>query len=648
MDYIKFDKSQLVNLEYSLKKEFLRSNRSGAYSCSTIVNCNTRKYHGLLVAPQPAIDNDEHVLLSSLDETVIQHNSEFNLGIHRYMGDVYNPKGHKYLVDFTIEPIPKQTYGVGGVLLTREIMMVENKDQVIIKYTLLDAHSPTKLLFRPFLAFRNYHQLSKSNVWADSKYESIPNGITMRLYAGYTPLYMQFSKEPQYTHVPDWYYNISYLKERERGYHSHEDLFVPGFFEVDIKKGESIYFSACTSEQNPTNLSRSFTSEMKKRVSRNSFENCLKNSAQQFFVRDGKKVEVIAGFPWFGRWGRDTFIALPGLSLALGDFKTCKDVIDTMLTELHGPLFPNIGSGNNTAYNSVDAPLWFFWSLQQYAMFTNTHKSIWKEYGTKMKLILNGFRAGTMYNIKMLDNGLVTAGIVGKALTWMDAVVDGKPVTPRIGMPVEINALWYNAMMFSLEVARLADDDEFVKSWEPIAEGFPKVFKETFWSDERGYLADCVNEKGKDWSVRPNMIFAASLPYMAIDEDLRKLVVDKIKKQLLTPRGLRTLSPEDPHYKGFYYGDQATRDKAYHQGTVWPWLIGHYAEAYLKIHGKGGLSHIEKLYKGFEEEMPEHGIGCISEVFDGDPPYRAAGAISQAWSVAEVIRMGWILKQYLD
>lgn len=648
MDYIKFDKNQLVNLEYSLRKEFLRSNRSGAYSCSTIINCNTRKYHGLLVAPQPAIDNDSHVLLSSLDETVIQHNSEFNLGIHRYMGDVYNPKGHKYLVDFTIEPIPKQTYRVGGVLLTKEIMMVENKDQVIIKYTLLDAHSPTKLLFRPFLAFRNYHQLSKSNVWADSKYEAITNGITMRLYAGYTPLYMQFSKEPQYTHVPDWYYNISYLKERERGYHSHEDLFVPGFFEVDIKKGESIYFSACTSEQNPTALSRAFNSELKKRVPRNSFENCLKNSAQQFIVRDGKKTEVIAGFPWFGRWGRDTFIALPGLSLALGDFKTCKDVIDTMLTELNGPLFPNIGSGNNTAYNSVDAPLWFFWSLQQYARFTNTQKSIWKEYGSKMKLILNGFRAGTMYNIKMLENGLVTEGIVGKALTWMDAVVDGKPVTPRIGMPVEINALWYNAMMFSIEVAKLAGDDAFVENWESIANDFPKVFKETFWSDERGYLADCVSEKGKDWSVRPNMVFAASLPYMAIDEDLRKLVIDKVKKQLLTPRGLRTLSPEDPHYKGFYYGDQATRDKAYHQGTVWPWLIGHYAEAYLKIHGKGGLSHIEKLYKGFEEEMSEHGIGCISEVFDGDPPYRAAGAISQAWSVAEVIRMGWILKQYLD
>jgi predicted glycogen debranching enzyme len=648
MDYIKFDKSQLVNLEYSLRKEFLRSNRSGAYSCSTIVNCNTRKYHGLLVAPQPAIDNDNHVLLSSLDETVIQHNSEFNLGIHRYMGDVYNPKGHKYLVDFTIEPIPKQTYRVGGVLLTKEIMMVENKDQVIIKYTLLDAHSPTKLLFRPFLAFRNYHQLSKSNVWVDSKYETIPNGITMRLYAGYTSLYMQFSKQPEYTHVPDWYYNISYLKERERGYHSHEDLFVPGFFEMDIKKGESIYFSACTSEQNPTNLSRAFSSELKKRVPRNSFENCLKNSAQQFFVRDGKKVEVIAGFPWFGRWGRDTFIALPGLSLALGDFKTCKDVIDTMLSELNGPLFPNIGSGNRTAYNSVDAPLWFFWSLQQYAMYTNTNKSIWKEYGEKMKLILNGFRAGTLYNIKMLDNGLVTAGVVGKALTWMDAVVDGKAVTPRIGMPVEINALWYNAMMFSLEVAKLAGDKEFIESWEPIANGFPKIFKETFWNDDRGYLADCVGEKGKDWSVRPNMIFAASLPYMAIDEDLRKLVVDKVKKQLLTPRGLRTLSPEDPHYKGFYYGDQATRDKAYHQGTVWPWLIGYYAEAYLKIHGKGGLSHIEKLYKGFEEEMQEHGIGCISEVFDGDPPYRAAGAISQAWSVAEVIRMGWILKQYLD
>lgn len=646
MSYIKFDKSQLVNLEYSLTKEFLRSNQNGAYSCSTIISCNTRKYHGLLITPQPGIDNDNHVLLSSIDETVIQHDADFNLGIHKYQGDIYNPKGHKYLIDFSAEPIATQTYRVGGVILSKEIMFCTQINQLIVKYTLIDAHSPTKLLLRPFLAFRNVHHLSKSNVWIDSKYETVPNGISMRLYAGYTPIFMQFSKELQYTHVPDWYYNIEYLKERERGYDCHEDLFVPGFFEMDIEKGESVYFSASTEKQRPQDLETIYAEELKSRIPRNNFESCLENAALQFFVRSGKKVEIVAGFPWFGRWGRDTFISLPGLSLALGDTKTCKAVIDTMLAELKGPLFPNIGSGQHSAYNSVDAPLWFFWSLQQYAQYTKTQAKTWKQYGDKMKLILNGFRNGTLYNIHMLENGLIYAGETGKALTWMDAVVEGTAVTPRIGLPVEINALWYNAVMFSLEVAKLAKDNEFADSWQKIADGIPQAFKDTFWSEDRGYLADYVGSKGAHWSIRPNMIFACSLPYMPIDEDIRKLVVDKIRLQLLTPRGLRTLSPEDPQYKGFYYGDQATRDNAYHQGTVWPWLIGHYAEAYLKIHGKSGVTHIEKLYKGFEEEMLEHGIGTISEVFDGDPPYRAAGAISQAWSVAEVIRMGWILKQY--
>ena len=648
MGYIKFDKSQLVNLEYSLRKEFLRSNQNGAYACSTIISCNTRKYHGLLVTPQLGIDSDNHVLLSSIDESVIQHDADFNLGIHKYQGDIYNPKGHKYLIDFTAEPIPTQTYRVGGVILSKEIMLCTKINQLIVKYTLIDAHSPTKLLLRPFLAFRNVHHLSKSNVWIDSKYETVLNGISMCLYAGYTPIFMQFSKELQYTHVPDWYYNIEYLKERERGYDCHEDLFVPGFFEMDIEKGESVYFSASTEKQNPQNLEALFAEELKIRIPRNNFESCLENAAQQFFVRSGKKVEIVAGFPWFGRWGRDTFISLPGLSLALGDHKTCKAVIDTMLAELNGPLFPNIGSGQHSAYNSVDAPLWFFWSLQQYTKYTKTQAKTWKQYGDKMKLILNGFRNGTLYNIHMLENGLIYAGETGKALTWMDAVVEGKAVTPRIGLQVEINALWYNAVMFSLEVAKLAKDNEFIDSWQVIADGIPQIFKDTFWSEERGFLADFIGTNGADWSIRPNMIFACSLPYMPIDEDIRKLVVDKIRLQLLTPRGLRTLSPEDPQYKGFCYGDQATRDNAYHQGTVWPWLIGHYAEAYLKIQGKSGLSHIEKLYRGFEEEMLEHGIGTISEVFDGDPPYRATGTISQAWSVAEVIRMGWILKQYLD
>jgi predicted glycogen debranching enzyme len=294
----------------------------------------------------------------------------------------------------------------------------------------------------------------------------------------------------------------------------------------------------------------------------------------------------------------------------------------------------------------VDAPLWFFWALQQYADFTKSKKLIWKEYGRKMKIILDGFREGTSFDIRILENGLITAGEPGKALTWMDAVVHGKPVTPRIGLAVEVNALWYNAIRFSIEMAKLAGDKEFVKEWNAIAGKIPDAFVSLFWNEQKGYLADYVDGEYKDWSVRPNMIFVASLEYSPVDEEIRKKVVSVVKRELLTPRGLRTLTPKNPAYKGSYFGDQAERDLAYHQGTVWPWLLGHFAEGYLKLHGKSGLSFIKSLYNGFEPVMTEHGIGTISEIYDGDPPHTARGAISQAWSVAELLRINWLIKKY--
>ena len=646
MSYIKFDKDQLVNLEYSLNREFIRSNRAGSFAMTTIIGCNTRKYHGLLIAPQPRVDGGNHVLLSSLDETVIQHDSSFNLALHRYFPGIYNPKGHKYIRELVAEPIPKITYRVGGVIFTKEMLFSIEHDRVFIRYTLVDAHSPTKIKFTPFLAFRNVHSLTRANVDADTRYHKLENGIKARLYPGYSALCMQFSKNAEYTHVPHWYYNIEYLQEKERGYDYCEDLYVPGFFEIPLRKGESVVFSAGTDEINPVSLKRLFTAEIARRIPRDSFYNCLLNSAQQFIVRRGAKTEIIAGFPWFGRWGRDTFISLPGLTLSRGDHKTCKAVIDTMLSDLKGPLFPNVGSGSDSAYNSVDASLWFFWALQQYSMYTGTHNQIWKEYGRKMKLILNGYRQGTEFNIRMLPNGLLSAGEEGRALTWMDAVVHGKPVTPRMGLAVEINALWYNAIRYSMEVAGLAGDQEFIDEWNETACNFPAAFKETFWNKDKGYLCDFVSGDYKDWSVRPNQILAASLPYSPVSEQIRKLILDIAARELLTPRGLRTLSPKSHEYKGIYEGNTEERDSAYHQGTVWPWLLGHYAEAYLKIHGKGGISHINRIYSGFECVMTEHGIGSISEVYDGDPPHRPGGAPSQAWSVAELLRIACLLDEY--
>ncbi len=646
MSYIKFDKTQLINLEYSLKREILRSNRAGSYAYTTIVGCNTRKYHALLACPIEHLDGGTHVLLSSLDETIVQHDASFNLGIHKYPG-IYEPKGHKYIRDFNNEPNMEITYRVGGVVLKKEMILITTEERMLIRYTLIDAHSPTKIRFKPFLAFRNIHNLCKANLAINKKYTPVENGIKVKLYNGYPSLYMQFSKKIDYVHVPDWYYNIEYMEEQERGYDYHEDLFVPGYFETSIRKGETIVFSAGTSAAITRSLNRQFDKEQNRRIERDTFEHCLINAAQQFFVHREKETGIIAGFPWFGCWGRDTFISLPGLTLPQNNLSAYKDVLNSMIKKMKGPFFPNAGSGDNAIYNSVDAPLWFFWALQQYCEFAHCYRSVWKEYGKVMKKILTSFREGTEYNIKMHDNGLLWQGVPGMALTWMDAIVEGKPVTPRIGFAVEINALWYNAIMFSLTAAKIANDRKFIFEWIEIPDLIKKSFIEMFYDEQKKYLADVVTYETKDWSVRPNQVFATSLPYSPLDDnEIKRNILDKVQQELLTPKGLRTLSPSHPDYVGIYGGNQAQRDKAYHQGTVWPWLLGAFAEGMFRIHGKSAYSLIERTYQNFEEDLVMNAIGTIGEVYDGDPPHNPNGAVSQAWSVAELLRIKMMLDQY--
>ncbi|MBN1118247.1 MAG: glycogen debranching enzyme family protein [Bacteroidales bacterium] len=639
MSYLEFDKKELINLEYSLNREIIRSNRAGSYASMTLTGCNTRKYHGLLVSPMEHLDGDKHVLLSSLDLTIVYNHDEFNLGIHKYQGDLYLPRGHKYIQDFQIDFVPQIYYRVGGVRILRESLLVQNEQQFLLKYTILESDSTLKLKFTPFLAFRNMHQLSKANMHANTKVKHIDNGIKSKLYDGYPYLHMQFSKEVEFVQVPDWYYNIEYIEEQKRGYDFKEDLFVPGYFEAEAKEGDSIIFSASTDLANPASLARKFSVESKKRIPRDSFKNCLLNSAEQFFVKKNRKTEVIAGYPWFGSWGRDTFIALPGLTLPNKDFKTFLSVIDTMVSKLKDGLFPNMGSDDDPAFNTVDASLWFFWAMQQYTIEARSYKAVWDKYGKFFKKILNAYQKGTHHNIHMLENGLIYAGVKGKALTWMDAVVGGVPVTPRIGCPVEINALWYNAVCFSLYLAKKANDETFIKKWKDYPELIEKSFVETFWDKSKAYLADYVDGDFKDWSIRPNQVIAAALKYSPLDSEQKNSIIENVKRYLLTPRGLRTLAPKNPLYKGIYQGNQDERDRAYHQGTVWPWLIEHYCEAYIQIHKHSGLTHIKKIIDDFEPCMSEHGIGTISEIYDGDPPHTPRGAISQAWSVAAVMRI---------
>ena len=644
MSYLKFEKSELVNLEYSLSRELIRSNRAGSYASTTIIGCNTRKYHGLLVCPLEEMDGEHHVLLSTLDATVIQHEKEFNLGIHKYEGDNYLPKGHKYVRDFDATKGSYLIYRVGGVVLSREILLVSKTEQVLVKYTLIEAHSDTTLRLKPFLAFRNYHALSESNLYANTRYGKVKNGIISRLYEGYPNLYMQCSNPAEFVPVPDWYYNVEYMEEQKRGYEYKEDLYVPGYFEMPIKKGESVVFSASTSEINPDGLKRKYSSEINQRIPKDSYHNCLLNAAQQFIIRKKEHTEIKAGFPWSGTWGRDTFMSLPGLTLTTGDLPTARKVIDTMVSRLKDGLFPNTIYKGVPVYNSADVSLWFVWALQQYALY-DPDFDIWKKYGKVIKAVLESYRDGSSGIVHMMDNGLVHASQEGAALTWMDAMVEGVPVTPRNGSPVEINALWYNAVCQALEWAS-DRDKSFHKNWGELPELMGNSFIEQFWSEEKGYLADYINGSFKDLSVRPSQVLAVAFDHSPLTLEMKKSILDVIEGELLTSRGLRSLSPKNEAYKGSLEGDQEKRDRAYHQGAAWPWLLEHFVKGYLEVHKKTGQNLVTRIYEGFEDDLGNWGIGSISEVFDGNPPHMDRGAISQATGIAALLRIGEMIESF--
>jgi predicted glycogen debranching enzyme len=655
MSYLKFDKNQLVNLEYSLDREFIRANKTGCYASQTIVGTRTRKYHGLLVAPQPQFDSNNHIFLSSLDETLVVQGQHYHLATHQFPsnqgGQVFAPRGHKYLEARQMDPIPALTYRIGDILIRKEMLLAQDEDRLMIRYTVLESGGGAfTMRLLPLLAFRSIHRLSKANLNVNPHIDEVKNGIRCKLYHGYDSLYLQLSSAARFVTAPDWHYNFYYAREAERGYEATEDLYTLGYFEAKLDEGEVVVFSASLQPDAPPNLDKHFSAEIKRRVARTDFENCLKNAAQQFIFHKGQRSYVVAGFPWFGPWGRDTFIALPGLTLSLDDPKTCKLVLDSSLEDLKGPLFPNMGLGPEAVYNSVDAPLWFVWALQQYAHYTVSASKIWKEYGPKLRMILEGFRDGAGYGIKMQDDGLIYAGERGKALTWMDALVDGVPVTGRIGCPVEISALWYNAVQFALEAARLAGDTKWAKQWQDVPALTQASFADKYWAKGMyGYLADVVNADGggtTDWSLRPNQLIATSLPYRITTDDMASAVIDQVRRELLSPRGLRTLSPNDSRYRGQYAGDQRTRDSAYHMGTVWPWLLGPYAEGVLRLYGQKGAASLRQLVAEFEPHLTEAGIGTVSEIFDADPPHAPRGAISQAWSVAALLRIQHLLRQY--
>lgn len=645
MGYLRFEKALMTNLEESLSRELLRTNRSGAYSCSTIVDCNTRKYHGLLVVPVPELDDDNHVLLSSLDATVIQHGAEFNLGLHKYNGDNYNPKGHKYIREFDCDKVPTTLYRVGGVLLKKEVVFQHYEDRILIRYTLVDAHSDTKLRFKPFLAFRSVRQFTHENSVASRDYSNVENGISTCMYAGYPDLYMQFSKDNKFVFQPDWYHNVEYPKEQERGYASNEDLYVPGYFEMDIKKGESIVFAASTSASNTSELKDLFDKEVNERSPRDNFFHCLVNAAHQFHNRASNDDRyILAGYPWFKCRARDTFIALPGLTLSIEEQDYFELVMKTAERGLREFMEGKPLSVKIYEMDQPDVLLWAVWAIQQYDKHVGSEKCF-QMYGALLKDIVYYIIDGKHPNLILKENGLLYSDGRDKAITWMNSTANGKHVVPRTGYIVEFNALWYNALCFCASIATTGGDLEAASRLEKMADLCMHSFVDTFLN-EYGYLFDYVDGSNVDWSVRPNMIFAVALEYSPLNRAQKKSVLDMCTRELLTPKGLRSLSPKSGGYNPMYVGPQTQRDYAYHQGTAWPWLGGFYMEACLRLYKRTRLSFIERQMAGYEDEMVRHCIGTIPELFDGNPPFNGRGAISFAINVAEILRTLEFLEKY--
>ncbi|HKL33015.1 MAG TPA: glycogen debranching enzyme N-terminal domain-containing protein, partial [Tangfeifania sp.] len=595
MSYLKFDKEQLINLEYSMNREILRSNRAGSYISTTLNGCNTRKYHGLLVCPIENFGGEKHVLLSSLDVSIVQGKEEFNLGIHRYKGGVYYPKGHKYIQNIEFDHIPAITYRIGSVVLTMERILIEKKEQVLIKYTLEKAPGETTFRIKPFLAFRNIHGLSKANMFVNSRYQNVENGISTKLYEGYPNLFMQFSRTPEYVPVPDWYFDIEYFKELTRGYDFLEDLFVPGYFELKLNEGESVVFSAGTEEINPVSLKQRFTRELNKRTRRYTFASSLHNAAEQFILHKKNKTDVIAGYPWYNSITRQTFISLPGLAHALNSQIICEQVLKTYEPYLNHGLFPDSITSNEPAYNSADAPLWYIWAIQQYDANHSNQKLTWGKFGSSIKTILEAYYNSLPRFIEITPNGLLHAEKENTALTWMNSYVRGTPAVQRAGLAVEINALWYNSIGFAVELAEVAGEKEFAAYWKKIQIKTGRAFLATFWNQGHEHLADVVRNGQTDWAVRPNMVIAAAMKYSPLSTEQKKSVLSVAKKKLLTKRGLRTLSPDHLRYKGSVDGNQDERESAIHQGATWPWLMQFFVETYLKIHGRGGLPFVKQL-----------------------------------------------------
>ena len=644
---ISFDATVTHDFENATSREWLEANGLGGWAAGTIAGCHTRRYHGLLVAAtRPPVGR--MVLLSKLAETLAVGGERFELDTNRYAGAV-NPRGYEMLQSFTLDPMPTFVYEAGGVRLRKTITAIHGENTTVILYEVLKAPATFTLELRPLIAYRDYHALQRQNEAIRFANATFTDGVfRARPYAGAPELFLQ-ATGCSFSAKPDWYFRFEYAKEQERGLDAHEDLFCYGAFHRQLAKGDRFGVIVSTGEvagRDPLTLLAKERARRKAVAGAVAGDDdtvkALTLAADAFVVRRGEDLRtIIAGYPWFSDWGRDTMIALPGVCLATGRYDDAKKILRAFARSVDAGMLPNRfpDAGEVPEYNTVDATLWFLVAAHRYLEASGDEEFVLGELLPVFEEIVAWHERGTRYGIRVDDDGLLRAGAPGVQLTWMDAKVGDWVVTPRHGKPVEIQALWYNALCVLADLRKRAGSTADSASLLARAKQVKERFVEVFWNAEASCLFDVIDGDRKDASIRPNQVFALSLPYPMLPKDKARSVLAVIEQKLLTPYGLRSLAPDDPAYRGRYEGDPSSRDAAYHQGTVWSWLLGPYADALVKTNGAVGKPKARKAIEGLTPHLQEAGLGTISEIFDGDAPHAPRGCPAQAWSVGEALRV---------
>ena len=644
---IEFGKDICTSYEDAASREWLETNGIGGFASGTISGANTRRYHGLLTAAtKPPLGRI--TMLSKIEETVTIDDEEFELSANQYPGAV-SPHGYQYLASFRLDPFPIWTYSLGKVDIEKRIFMVNGQNTTVVQYSVRSKarfkRPAISLGVRPMLSFVDYHQLQHQTDSFNTDLTISDGLIEIKPVAEMPPLCFSHNGT-EVAKTGYWYRNFEYPIEQERGFDFREDLFQPFEILFDLGTSASLIISIDPGidAADAAGLERSEIKRrkalVKKAAAKNALSKQLVLAADQFIVKRGEGHTVIAGYPWFSDWGRDTMIALPGLTLSTGRPEIARDILLEFARNVSQGMLPNRfpDAGDEAEYNTVDATLWFFEAVRAYVEETGDLKFVRQNLYEVMADILAWHLRGTRYGIHVDTDGLLYAGEPGVQLTWMDAKVGDHVITPRTGKPVEIQALWYNALRIMEDLALHFGDDEDKSRYDSMADLAKLSFNGAFWNNEEDCLYDVVENGSRDGSVRPNQIFAVSLPYAMLDADKAKAVVDKVEEELLTPVGLRSLSPRDPKYIPIYIGSPLERDSAYHQGTVWAWLIGGFVEAYRKVY-PDREDRVAAILSGFERHLHEAGVGQISEIFDAEPPHAPRGCPAQAWSVAEVLRV---------